>query len=263
MISPPKCVLRILVAVALTAPMSWAADHPVVLVDEAHGEKFVVEAPGDLDLSQFADRLRAAGCALEVNHEPLTGERLARVDGVVISGAFKQFSEADVDALLRFVESGGRLAVMLHIPFPLNPLLRRLHVDFANGVIREREHVIGNDPLNFSIDTLATHPLTRDVSALSFYGAWALMNEEASAAIIARTSPRAWIDLNGNGQFEAGDASQAFGLAVAGTIGKGEFVVFGDDAIFQNQFLKGGNATLAENLICWLAHRPCGKRRAT
>jgi hypothetical protein len=30
-------------------------------------------------------------------------------------------------------------------------------------------------------------------------------------------------------------------------------VLFGDDAIFQNQFLTGGNAVLGKNLARWLA----------
>ena len=29
-------------------------------------------------------------------------------------------------------------------------------------------------------------------------------------------------------------------------------MVFGDDAMFQNQFLTGGNLTLARNLVAWL-----------
>jgi hypothetical protein len=34
-------------------------------------------------------------------------------------------------------------------------------------------------------------------------------------------------------------------------------VVFGDDAIFQNEFLTKGNAVLARNLACWLSRADC------
>jgi len=42
-------------------------------------------------------------------------------------------------------------------------------------------------------------------------------------------------------------------VAVAGRSGKGRFVVFGDDAIFQNKFLTGDNLVLGRNLASWLA----------
>jgi hypothetical protein len=123
--------------------------------------------------------------------------------------------------------------------------------------------VIGGDPINFRVTALSPHALTRKVDSLAVFGAWALMNENADAVIIARTGRTAWVDLNGNNQLDAGDAVQAFGIAVAGHAGEGQFVVFGDDAIFQNEFLTGDNAVLAKNLGCWLARTSCEARRAT
>jgi len=45
---------------------------------------------------------------------------------------------------------------------------------------------------------------------------------------------------------------QAFGVVVAGQAGAGRFVVFSDDAIFQNRFLGDNNRILAANLGRWL-----------
>ena len=45
---------------------------------------------------------------------------------------------------------------------------------------------------------------------------------------------------------------QSFAVVLAGHRGRGWFAVFGDDAIFQNQFLVGGNLALATNLVTWL-----------
>jgi hypothetical protein len=45
---------------------------------------------------------------------------------------------------------------------------------------------------------------------------------------------------------------QAFGVVIAGRSGRGGFVIFGDDALFQNKFLVEGNAALAKNLAKWL-----------
>jgi hypothetical protein len=58
--------------------------------------------------------------------------------------------------------------------------------------------------------------------------------------------------LNRNSKFDESDIRQNFAVVVAGGIGSGEFLIFGDDAIFQNRFLTGNNAQLARNLVSWL-----------
>jgi hypothetical protein len=252
-----------IVAASICAHSATAGPPPIILVDEGHAEKFLVEATGKLDLSRLAGVARAAGATVESSQQELTDDSLSHVDGLVVSGAFKPFTAAEIDAVMHFLDRGGRLAVMLHIPFPLTSLLRRLHVDFSNGVIRERAHTIGGDPLNIHVTALSPHALTRNLDSIAVFGVWALMNEDSDAAIIARTSPRAWVDLNGNNRLDKADAVQAFGVAVAGHVGQGQFVVFGDDAIFQNQFLTHGNAVLAKNLACWLTRSTCQAARST
>jgi hypothetical protein len=78
------------------------------------------------------------------------------------------------------------------------------------------------------------------------------MTESKKARIIALTGSKAWIDLNRDGKFNATDARQSFGVVIAGTLGKGKYVIFGDDAIFQNKFLKKDNMPLAKNLADWM-----------
>lgn len=141
---------------------------------------------------------------------------------------------------------------MLHIGAPVAELLHRLEVDVSNGVVREREGVIKGESLNFYVTRLASHDLNKGLKQFNLYGGWALLNIGANAAIIAETSPTSWVDLNGDKKFSAGDAVQSFGVAVAGSIGKGKFVVFGDDAIFQNKFLDEVNILLGKNLVEWL-----------
>ena len=62
----------------------------------------------------------------------------------------------------------------------------------------------------------------------------------------------AWIDLNGDGKFNETDARQSFGVVIAGALGKGSYVIFGDDAIFQNKFLDQENMPLGKNLADWM-----------
>ena len=92
------------------------------------------------------------------------------------------------------------------------------------------------------------------INSFSAYGVWAL-KPGASSSAIARTSPEAWVDLKGDNIFSEGDAVGAFAVVVMGTLGKGDFVVFGDDAIFQNRFLDDNNRKLAINLGTWLTRR--------
>jgi hypothetical protein len=58
--------------------------------------------------------------------------------------------------------------------------------------------------------------------------------------------------MDGDMKLSKGDIVQSFGVVVQGTHGAGRFVVFGDDAIFQNKFLDASNKQLARNLARWL-----------
>ena len=145
---------------------------------------------------------------------------------------------------------------MLHIGPPVADLLHRLNTSISNGVICERENIIEDTCANFRVTRLKPHELTKGLREFSIFGGWALLNTGANASIVAETGPRAWVDLNGDGKLGAGDAVQSFGVVVTGQLGRGHFVVFGDDAIFQNQFIQDGNLLLAKNLAAWLAQLP-------
>ena len=124
----------------------------------------------------------------------------------------------------------------------------------ANGVVREggKSHVLGGNPLNFKVSHLKDHPLNKGLKYFSLYGGWPLLPLREGVRTIASTSPMAWVDLNRDQVLSNEDVVQEFGVLITGNIGKGEFAVFADDAIFQNRFLKGENVKLAENLSRWL-----------
>lgn len=228
---------------------------PVVLFDQGHGQHFLVENTKELDLSQLGKTFAAKG--FEVRSSPpdqvFTEDSLRGVSTLIISGAFKPVNDSEIAVIKRFLDNGGQLCVMLHISAPLSALLNNLGVAVSNGVIREQTNMPQpENPTDFYATDLAPHPLTKGLSQINFYGAWAL-NTEQPGNIIVKTSPQAWVDLNGNKTFDPeGDAVQAFTVAVTGQLGHGHFVVFGDDAIFQNRFLAGPNQQLATNLATWL-----------
>lgn len=222
-----------------------------VLFDTGHGERFLIGEKGPLQLSGFADICRSAGIQVATLAKPISDESLAGADGLVISGAFAPLKEEEIDSLIRFMLRGGKLSVMLHIAPPLGSLLDRLGINYTNGVIQEHENLIDGKAQDFRVNRLRSHPVLRGVTEFSLYGVWGLMSLDQRARNVATTSPRAWVDLHQD-KIQTKDETAAFAVACAGEVGKGGFLVFGDDAIFQNKFLGAQNKALAVNLANWL-----------
>jgi hypothetical protein len=224
----------------------------VVLFDQGHGQMFTVENRAPLDLSKLAGIFETAGLEVKVSREALSAGVLKGVAGLVISGPFKPFSRQEIASIEQFVGRGGRLCLMLHIPQPLLPFLSTLGVAHSQAPLNEQENILDGKAKAFAVTALAPHPLTRGLKSFKAYGVWGLKPMADNVRIVAAASPRAWIDLNGNGVLDRQDDLQPHALVVAGTLGQGAFLVFGDDAIFQNQFLLAENLLLARNLAEWL-----------
>jgi len=241
------CIM-VLVCGALAARAEAAQ---TVLFDTGHGERFLIGEKGPLQLSSFAEICQAAGIKVATLSKPISDESLAGADGLVISGAFTPFKEAELDAVIRFMLRGGKVSVMLHIAPPLGTLLDRFGISFTNGVIREHENLIGGQPQDFKVTRFGSHPVLRGIREFSLYGVWGLTSFDDRSRVIASTSPRAWIDLH-HDKIQTKEETASFAVACAGQVGKGGFLVFGDDAIFQNKFLDANNKALAVNLAGWL-----------
>ena len=246
-----RSVLFIFMALFFSTITLHNAAAQTVLIDSGHNERFKIEEKGPLHLSGFAEILQAAGARIEVLSEPISDKSLESADSLIISGAFAPLKPAEVEAVVRFMQRGGKLAIMLHIAPPLKSLLDRLKISYTNGVILEDENVIDNVNLNFRVNRFGNHPVLQGVNSFSLYGAWGLINQDESARVIASTSPIAWIDLD-RSKIKKKETTGSFGVMIAGDLGNGGFLVFGDDAIFQNKFLDENNKALAVNLANWL-----------
>lgn len=224
----------------------------VVLFDQAHGQRFLTDKMGPLQLSKLAKIFEAQKNEVRINKQPLTEKSLSSSKILVISGPFLPISPEEIVTITKFLNNGGRLCVMLHIASPAAKLLQALGVAISNGVIYDEAHCINNNPLDFTITRLAPHEINKGLKSFNVYGSWALMNTKDNTRLIAMTSPKSWVDLNKDRKLTRGDAVQSFGVIASGEYGTGRFVVFGDDAIFQNQFLENDNVDLGENLVRWL-----------
>ena len=243
-------LMSILVLACLAFATPGEAAHKV-LFDTGHGEPFRISDKGPLQLSGLAEAIQVAGAQIETIDQPFSDATLAGANALVISGAFSALHPAEIEAVVRFLEGGGKVAIMLHIAPPMVSLLDRLQVSYTNGVVQERENVIEGNLLRFRVTRFKSHPVLTGIQDFSVHGAWGLINQTDSARVIAATGQQAWIDLDQD-QKQAREETASFGLVVAGEIGKGAFLVFGDDAIFQNKFLEVNNKTLAANLAVWL-----------
>ena len=226
-----------------------ATGQKTVLFDEHHGQIFSTEKSGILQLSGLSEIFNEEGWMVKTCNSEITDEVLTGVDALIITGAFKPVTVQETEAINRFIENGGKLSVMLHIGSPFSNLLHTLNVAISNSVIHEVENIIEDNDLNFRVLDLKKHDLFNKLKLFNVYGGWALMPLKDNAQIIAQTSEKAWIDLNND---KEADAQQAFGTVVVGNVGKGHFVVFSDDALFQNHFLKDENYQLGKNLAKWL-----------
>jgi hypothetical protein len=254
---------RIFAAVAIALALGLAvargaAAGTVALFDEGHGQRFLAGGSGELDLSGLAAELRAAGMETRTSRGRITPATLQGVDALVISGPFVAIAADEAEAIRTFVGHGGRLALMIHIPKPLQGLLERIGIQYSRGPVHESDGIIGGRDLDFAVTRFAPHALTDGLAGLGVFGSWALRNVNPQAAEIARTGAKAWLDSDGDGRRSPGEPVGAFGLVVAGTLAQGAYVVFGDDAIFQNRFLESRNRDLAGRLARWLAAAPPG-----
>ena len=246
----PRLFLAALLVIAMTCTAAATDKSPVVLFDQAHGEQFLPQQEGTLALTELGNIFTAQGFTMRSAKELLTPAILAEVDAVVISGPFVPFAPEEIDALYAFVEKGGHLTIMLHVAPVAFQLLARFDVVHSNGVIREEAPVqIAGEALNFHVAHLSREPLFSGIEHFAVYGCWALASAGEYTRIVASSGDNSWIDLNNDRSYSAQDARQSFGIVALGDVGKGNFVIFGDDAIFQNRFLTGANRQLAENLV--------------
>ncbi len=253
--SGTKAILLAVACVAGALSLGVAHAETVVLFDEGHGQRFLAERDGSLDLSGLAALFKDGGIDVRTSTGKLDGDALAGVDGLIISGPFSPIMQPEIESIVAFVEAGGSLCVMLHIPPTADELLLRLGVVVSTGVVRESSGLIDDEPLNFKVDGLRSHELTRGLEHFNVFGIWGLKGTANHVEMVAATGPRAWLDLNGNKTLDEEDAVQSFGLLAAGSLGKGRFAVFGDDAVFQNRFLDEANTALGRNLVLWMTSR--------
>lgn len=224
---------------------------PVLLFDQAHGQTSSIDQNGPSDISKLKDLFLAQGFVVQTNITPFTNNSFSDIAAVIISGPIAQLSPEEIQAISKYLNNGGQVCLMLQDASSMADLLASLTVAVANGLVHERENIIAGDDMHFFVKDLPKHPLTKGLADFNMYSAWP-MKTALEANIIARTSEQSWVDLDGDDLFDPKDAVQSFPVLITGQLGHGHFIIFGDDAALQNQFLSGNNEILGQNLARWL-----------
>ncbi len=228
-------------------PMYPESPGPRILLDGGHHNFFI-----QWDFIQpFADLAEADGYRPVIDDETFTPEYLARFDIVMIITALPfdfttktevttetTFTNAEIAALYDWVETGGSLLVFSeHAPFDqaINPLLQRFGISSSVGTVVDTEHhdkTLGLHRIVFSRENgflNEEHPITKGrnkneaIDSVVTFGGSSLTGE--GYANLFRLSPTAENREHPTG---VGPIGMGNSQALAGSVGEGKIVAFGD-----------------------------------
>lgn len=150
----------------------------------------------------------------------------------VVVGVEEEYTDAEVDAILRFVREGGHLMLADDFGFG-NKIGTEVGVTFSKRVLRD-DSFRGNRSL---VEVNGTLPTEGQNVTLLTNVPTSLNIATPKAEVLARTSPNAYIDLNRNGREDGGDISDSFPVVARRPLGEGDVVLLSDPGIFTNEAL--------------------------
>lgn len=270
-------------------PEAAPGDGPRVLIDEAHGNFH--RNPGRY--RPFAELLAADGFRVGAFGEPFTAESLAAADVLVIANALAErnlsdwslptpsaFTAAEVAAVRRWVEDGGRLLLIAdHMPFPgaAAELAAAFGVTWRNGFAFPAGSDTGVMRFTRAAGTLQPHPVTdgrdpgeRVEAVKSFTGSAFRFDPVTAAAAPLLVLPAGTLSLEPERAWEFDETTPRTDVAgwlqgATVEVGEGRVALFGEAAMFTSQQTPDGtvvgmgapgaegNTQLLLNLLRWLA----------
>lgn len=175
---------------------------------------------------------------------PIILESPNNISVMIIIGSERKYSDAEKEAYVNFVESGGSL-IMFEDFGPAKFIVNRFGIDFLKGKIKETQYSLWkNRPSQILLlDIIASQffpdihisPLMgSDVAAVIDFNGFA----DGSTWPILVSYPSAFLDYNDNDIVDRNDFSFEFGIPVGvfKKIGNGTVTVIGDSSIPLNQY---------------------------
>jgi hypothetical protein len=242
-------------------PTYPSSQGPKILLDGGHHNFFI---QWDF-IKPFADLAEADGYRTVIDDESFTPEYLAQFDIVMIITALPfdfttktevttetTFAVKEIEALYDWVETGGSLLVFSeHAPFDqaINPLLTRFGISSSVGTVVDTEHhdkTVGRPGwIVFSRENGfldAEHPITNGrnkgevIGSVVTFGGSSLTGEGYTN--LFRLSPTAENLEHPTG---VGPVGMGNSQALAGSVGEGKILAFGDSNGFTAMNFKLGD----------------------
>lgn len=241
---------------------STVSATPVLVYDLGHSEIFSPDDAGPIGYRSFVSKFSSWDYKLVINQKAITRDDLEDADVLVISGAMKPFTGAEVDVIREFVAHGGNLIITVHVAYFLNNLVEEFGFELTSSPIAQEENSFGGTPKNFiatAVDTQA--PVCQGVQGVAVQGSWGLRSTDKNAFVVVSTGPDAWADFNANDAYDEGEPKGSYGIVGVALYGDGKVVVVADDAVFNNSVLRtASNEKLLENIATWFTGRGSGSR---
>lgn len=224
--------------------------------------------------SYFADALKDEGYSVStISYKPITYDKLKSYDIFVMLSNDGDYSDSEVDAIEKFVETGGGLVLVREAwrgksastDYATNKVAQRFGVSFAkNGQICDAtdhyklEKKYRDCPV---ISDIRSHAVTDGISSFYLIGGTYIKDAGASK-VLAYSNRDAWFDNLwdeyegdwGNHEEDNDEISGRFPVLSVMDYGLGKIVFFGDGDLFSNDWLDNlDDKQLGLNIVDWLA----------
>lgn len=241
---------------------STSSANPVLVFDLGHSEIFSPDDAGPIGYRSFVTKFSDWDYKLVINHKSITREDLDNSHVLVISGAMKPFTDAEVDVIREYVAHGGNLIITVHVAYFLTNLVEEFGFELTSSPIAQEENQFGGSPKNFVATAVNSQaPVCQGVNGVAVQGSWGLRSIDKNAYVVVSTGPDAWADFNANDAYDEGEPQGSYGIVGIALYGDGKVVVVADDAVFNNSNLRvEGNNRLLENIATWFTGRTSGSK---
>jgi len=163
---------------------------------------------------------------------------------LIIAGGTAPFTKEESDQLYNYVENGGKLLILTHIPpkMGMEPLLNKFGFNVSDTILIQE-----NQSTTVSAEIIGSHPLTNNVKELMLFGCYYIISEGDSIV-----KCNCYADKNKD-KVPDDDEKGEYGVVGYKKVGKGEVVVVTDDAVLMDNFIMhGDNRKFAENVAQWI-----------
>lgn len=238
------------------------ATGQILVYDLGHSEIFSPDDRGPIGYRTFVEKLAGWDYRLRINQKAITRDDLADAHTLVISGAMKPFTDAEVEVVREFVAHGGNLIITVHVAYFLTNLIEEFGFELTSSPIAQAENQFGGTPKNFVAANVEDQaPVCQGVDGVAVQGSWGLRSTDKNAFVVVSTGPKAWADFNANDVYDEGEPQGIYGIVGISLYGDGKVVVVADDAVFNNSNLQvKGNEKLLENIAVWFTGRREGSQ---